>query len=1085
MTDSKGLSRLLIAVLLVLFGLSAALAARAQDVPAPSPVPSPIVIVDDASYAPFSFLDGDGRPAGITIDIWTLWSRKTGIPLDVRLLHWNEVLAAVQNGEADAVGALFRTEERDKVFDFSSAFHALTTGLFFHEQIHGIKGVADLHGFPIGVVSGDSGEELILSRYPQSQLRPYANIEDMVSAAVRGEVKVFIADSVVARFYLAKHDQEGVIREAAQPVAANLLHVAVRKGNQPLLAAIQEGFGRITEGEIKAIVDAWTGQSVLVRIPWREIGLSSGALAVLIGLIVCWNLQLRRSVRTSLAEVEQRNRQLRDSETRLRTFFDLAPFSCMVNDLQGRFRMVNRAFCQRIGLAEENIIGRTGEELGLFANPDVTAGMIDQLLRSGEVIQREMIYRSANGLRHALYSSRLMELDGERLILTSAVDIHDRIVAEAALRESEERFSKAFALSPAPMVISDPLTGRFIDVNERWLRMLEHTREETIGRTSYELGIWENPGVRDRMGRKMLATGSFRDEPIRFITKSGRIRDALWSAERINLGGTEVMLSLIYDFTERKKAEDALRESEAFTKVLFHDSRIPLAVLDPTTEQFIDCNRAAARIYGFSRRREVVGKGPMDVSVPIQEDGRPSEVAAAARIAEAVARGAVLFEWRHQRPNGEIWDAEVHLMTFHHRGRQLIQLSLHDITDRKQAEREREKLQQQLVQSQKMESVGRLAGGVAHDFNNMLSVILGHTELALQRTSPDEPLYHRLRAIEEAATRSTDLARQLLAFARKQTVAPKVLDLNATIEGMLNMLRRLIGENIELVWRPGAEIGPVRMDPSQIDQVLVNLCVNARDAVGEVGTITIETGTLVVDEQSAATPADCSPGVYSTLVVSDNGCGMDGETIPHLFEPFFTTKETGKGTGLGLAMVYGIVAQNKGCIDVRSEVGRGSTFTILLPRHQGSVELSPPADSARIAPQRGRETILLVEDGAMLLDMTAAMLELHGYTVLQANSPGEAIRLAREHGQAIDLLITDVIMPEMNGRELARTLQAFLPGLGCLFMSGYTADVIAHHGVLDEDVHFIAKPFTLKDLTARVREALTPPTQADRQSATG
>jgi PAS domain S-box-containing protein len=395
-----------------------------------------------------------------------------------------------------------------------------------------------------------------------------------------------------------------------------------------------------------------------------------------------------------------------------------------------------------------------------------------------------------------------------------------------------------------------------------------------------------------------------------------------------------------------------------------------------------------------------------------------------------------------------------------------------DIGERKLAEAEAEKMQAQLTQVQKMESVGRLAGGVAHDFNNMLGVILGYSELVLVQVEPGQPMYSALQGIQQAAQRSVDLTRQLLAFARKQTVAPKVLDLNKTVASMLNMLRRLIGENIDLAWLPGESLRPIKIDPTQIDQILANLCVNARDAIGDTGKVTIETNNVAFDEAYCSAHAGFVPGEYVLLAFSDNGHGMDREDLSHLFEPFFTTKEMGKGTGLGLATVYGIVKQNNGFINVYSEPGLGTTFKLYLPWYLGRGERLPAPEAAKPA-ATGHETIMLVEDETMILEMTTVMLEHQGYTVLPAVSPGEAIRLAREHAGEIHLLMTDVVMPEMNGRDLARNLLSLYPDLKRLFMSGYTANVIAHHGVLDEGVHFIQKPFTIKDLATKIRNVLT------------
>lgn len=394
-----------------------------------------------------------------------------------------------------------------------------------------------------------------------------------------------------------------------------------------------------------------------------------------------------------------------------------------------------------------------------------------------------------------------------------------------------------------------------------------------------------------------------------------------------------------------------------------------------------------------------------------------------------------------------------------------------DITERKRDEEERERLHAQLLQAQKMESVGRLAGGVAHDFNNMLNIILGHCELALLTLRPEDQFHDRFTAIQAAARRSGDLTRRLLAFARKQTIAPKPLDLNETVAGMLLMLRQLIGENIDLIWVPGEQLWAVKADPSQIDQILANLCINARDAIEGVGKITIETHNITFDQTYCDRYPHFIPGEYVMLAASDNGCGMDKETLSKVFEPFFTTKEQGKGTGLGLATIYGIVKQNNGFINVYSEPGEGSTFRIYLPRHAAESE-KRPEESLVAAPPHGHETILLVEDEQSILDLAETMLQSFGYRVLPAATPGEAIRLAEEHADAIDLLITDVVMPEMNGGDLARKLQAGHPKLACLFMSGYTANVIAQHGVLKEGIHFIQKPFSMHDLASKVQEAL-------------
>ncbi|HOP64697.1 MAG TPA: PAS domain S-box protein, partial [Spirochaetota bacterium] len=384
---------------------------------------------------------------------------------------------------------------------------------------------------------------------------------------------------------------------------------------------------------------------------------------------------------------------------------------------------------------------------------------------------------------------------------------------------------------------------------------------------------------------------------------------------------------------------------------------------------------------------------------------------------------------------------------------------------------EQKSLEFKLIQAQKMESVGRLAGGVAHDFNNMLSVIIGHSDMALGKIGSDHPVHNNLRQILSAAKRSAGITRQLLAFSRKQTIAPKQLDLNELVEGMIKILQRLIGENITLLWHPSEKIWPVFMDPSQIDQLLMNLCVNARDAIPDIGSIIIETDIKIFDESYCTNHVDFIPGEFVLLSVSDDGVGMDKETLEHIFEPFFTTKEQGKGTGLGMATVYGIVKQNNGFINCYSEPGQGTTLRIYLPRHLTGEEFTEKTTLAE-PDLSGSETILLVEDEPMILEMTTETLKQLGYNIISAGTPADAIKKAGENTGRIHLLLTDIIMPDMNGRELSQKILKIFPEMKILFMSGYTADVIAHQGILEEGVHFLQKPFSRKNLAAKVREVL-------------
>jgi len=642
-------------------------------------------------------------------------------------------------------------------------------------------------------------------------------------------------------------------------------------------------------------------------------------------------------------------------------------------------------------------------------------------------------------------------------------------MSEEKLRESGERFRNAITYAPYPLMIH--ADGKVLQLSEEWIKQTGYTIDDIPTIKKWSLKAYGKDAVPSQEFIDNLYKIDKRqyDGERKVKIKDGSNR--LWDFSSSPIGtlpnGKKIVISMAFDITERKHAEEELHTSRDLLSSVLEN--IPMRVFWKDIElHFLGCNSAFAKDAGMSHPEDLIGKD--DFQMAWSEDAELYRADDKRVIDSNTPK--LGYEEPQTTPDGHtVWLHSSKVPLRDAKGKVIGLLAIYDdITERKNAEKEHERLQNQLQQAQKMESVGRLAGGVAHDYNNISSVILGYSELALDKLEQSDPLYGDLMEILTAAKRSTDITRQLLAFARKQTIAPEVLDLNDSIGDLLKMLRRLIGEDIDLAWLPGIEVWPIKMDPSQINQIMANLCVNARDAIANVGRVTVETKNIKLDKDDCFDHDGAVPGEYIELSVSDDGCGMTPETRDNIFEPFFTTKGT-KGTGLGLSTVYGIVKQNNGLINVYSEPEKGTTFKIYLPIYVGQIVKEHSEKEIELPLSRG-ETVLLVEDDESILKIVKRILEELGYAVLFSSSPMEAISLATEHADEINLLITDVVMPEMNGRELSERLQSLYPNLKTLFMSGYTADIIAKRGVLESGVNFIEKPFSNKDLAFKIREVM-------------
>jgi PAS domain S-box-containing protein len=654
-----------------------------------------------------------------------------------------------------------------------------------------------------------------------------------------------------------------------------------------------------------------------------------------------------------------------------------------------------------------------------------------------------------------------------KLVASRAGGEIERLLAEAALQQSEIKHGKMVAnIGDVIVIIDQDGINRYKSPNSE--KLFGWRPEELVG-----AGALDNVHPED-LDHARGFIGALLREPKAAATTQCRYRCKDGNYKWIEFTGINLLhdpdirgiLGNYQDITERKQAEEELRKKDEQFRTL--TTLAPAGIyLSDADGNCLYANPAWCKMAGL-QSEEALGTGWARALHP---DDRDRVLSDWNHLVES--QGQWGQEYRFQTRDGKVtWVYGLAAPQYDASGKitQYVGINI-DITDHKLAEEEKAKLQDQLTQAQKMESVGRLAGGVAHDFNNLLMGILNYAQLCRDKVAQDHPIREWLNEITVDAERSAQLTHQLLAFARKQIIAPKVLDLSETVSGMLKLLRRLIGEDIIMNLTAHSDTWPVKMDPVQIDQILANLAVNARDAIGGVGSITIETSNATFDEAYCAAHLGAVPGDYALLTVTDTGCGMDPETLEHIFEPFFTTKGVGEGTGLGLATVYGIVKQNNGYINVYSEPGKGTTFKIYLPRHV-LAETAQAAVAAPAKPPRGTETILMVEDEKSVRLTTHMFLEDLGYTVLVAENPEKALALVAQHPAEIHLLITDVIMPGMSGRDLAQRLSELRPAIKRLFISGFTADVIAQRGILDDGVNFLSKPFGRDALARKVREVL-------------
>jgi two-component system, cell cycle sensor histidine kinase and response regulator CckA len=626
---------------------------------------------------------------------------------------------------------------------------------------------------------------------------------------------------------------------------------------------------------------------------------------------------------------------------------------------------------------------------------------------------------------------------------------------EATLTHAQQHYEALVNSIEGIVWEADARTFRFAFVSQQAERLLGYPVERWLTEPTF----WQDHlHPEDRAWAVEFCVRATREQrahelEYRIMAADGR---AVWLRDMVTVvvehEQAVTLRGVMVDITQRKRAEERVRESEERFRRLSEAANEGIAIHEDG--RILEANQALAAMYGYELA-DVLGRHALDLAAPGSRE----------LVLHNIRSGYEQpYEALGLRKDGTTLPVEIHGKAVPYRGRLVRVAVIRDLS-------ERQHLEAQLRQAQKMEAVGRLAGGVAHDFNNLLTVIGGYSDLLLSDLDPGDPLHRHAAAINDAAARATALTRQLLAFSRRQVLQPRVLDLNAVVTDTGKMLRRLIGEDIALVTTLDPALGRVSADPGQLEQVILNLAVNARDAMPQGGRLALETANVELGEADAHRQVGVIPGRYVRLAVRDTGSGMDAATQSHLFEPFFTSKEPGKGTGLGLASVYGVVTQSGGHIEVDSTPGRGTTFRIYLPRFEERLEAVEPAAVPRTSLQ-GLETVLLVEDEVGVRGVAQQILQSAGYTVLAASDGEEAVRLSAQRAGPIHLLLTDVVMPGMSGPELARRLAAMRPALKVMYMSGYPEDAIIRRDLLDPRTVFLPKPFTRETLVRKVRESL-------------
>jgi two-component system sensor histidine kinase EvgS len=988
----------------------------------------------EIDYPPFCLVDKKtGAASGFSVELFRAALKKMGYDANFKINTWPKVRAMLENGEVRALPLVGRTPERETQFDFTVPYLTLTGAIIVRKDNSQVKFVQNLEGKEVAVMKNDNAEEFLLRNGFVLHLKRYSTFLDALNALNQGQHEAVIMQRYVAKQLIAENELHN-LKIIKFPIAGfnQDFCFAVQEGDKDMLAVLNEGLMNvINDGTYQLLHAKWFAEIELDFTRPTIVGGDQNFPPFEFldehGEPTGYNVDLVKAIA---------------SATNLKIQFQLGRWPQMIKGLkQGDIDMIQ----------------------GMFYSPERASRF--------RFTARHMTshYVAVTHINTKVKPEKLADLQGLKILVQNGDIMHDYLLknglaSQTILVDSQQSALWSLLAGQGDCALVSRLTATYLKRKYNWDKL-------AIGQKALY-----SPEYGMAVGQSNKALLAQLDEGLQMVIDNGeyqRIHNKWLGIEHRQQGYQKILLYISW-FTvplillglffilwswslkhQVAKKTLELHKSRQHFKTIIEGS--PYAILVEVEGQCTYVNALAVKLFGFKKEEELLGKIVKEI-LPSQAYAELPDAAYESdheQTAVEYKRSKVLLCNKLEVP------VEISAVPTVFAGKNGAMIFLRDIS--RQLE-----LEDQLRQTSKIEAIGHLAGGIAHDYNNMLSVILGYTEMALSTVREDSETYELLQEALEAAESSSVITRQLLAFASKQAIVPKVININGTVENMLKMIKRLIGEGIELLWLPGNDLWATCLDPAQVNQVLANLCVNARDAIKGNGQISIKTQNLRAE---TVLHGHISPGEYVQLSVCDNGVGMSEELKKQIFEPFFTTKELGRGTGLGLATVYGIARQNGGFVQVNSEVDKGTCFEVFFPRSKEAVQNCEKIDKPQSI-QGNQQYILVVEDDQAILKLTGRILKNLGYRVHETTSTLEAVKLARQHKNDIELLLTDVIMPKMNGKELYLQVKDIIPGIKCLYTSGYTADIIAEHGVLEDGVNFLEKPYSAGSLSEKVSEIL-------------